>query len=263
MDTGIYKELVRFGLSDKSARVYSVLLELGGAYPSRIAEAAHLNRTTVYKILVDLSVKGLINEVNKDGKIYYQIERPAQLMRYAKSRRDMAEEQYERVKSLVPEIETLYSTSPNKPKIRYFENRKGIMSIFEDHVSVKKPYEMVGFANIEKLEPFMTPTFMKWYVKEKENKSITTRGILPDTVLNKSYNDRMYKTIRKKFQLNQLRYLPEDEFPFNGEITIYGETKVSIINFNASQAVGIIIEDKAIHDMMVRIFELSWKGAAI
>ena len=261
-DARIKSELERFGLSDKSARVYSALLELGGAYPSVIAEKARLSRSTVYKILLDLSIKGLINEVDKDNKIYYQIEPPERLLHFAKSRKDLADEQYERVKKIIPEIEGLYSLTPNKPKIRYFENREGIMSIFEDHVSVKKPYEMIGFANIEKLEPFMTKKFMDWYVHEKERRKISTRGILPDTAANKSYNIRMYSGIKKPFQLNDLRYIPSDQFPLSGEITIYGDSKVSIINFSGSQAVGIIIEDKAIHDMMVRIFELSWKGAA-
>ncbi len=260
-DTKIKSELERFGLSEKSARVYFAVLELGGAYPSRIAEKAHLSRSTVYKLLLDLSVKGLVNEIDKDGKIFYQIERPGRLLHYAKSRKDTADEQYERIKNIMPEIEGLYSLTPNKPKIRYFENLEGIMSIFEDHVNVKKPYEMVGFANTEKLESFMAPKFLKWYVKTKAQKRITTRGILPDTSLNKSYNERLYANIKKEFQLNDLRYIPENEFPLNGEITIYGEDKVSIINFSDSQAVGIIIEDKAIHDMMARVFELSWKGA--
>ncbi len=261
MDTKIYKELNRFGLSDKSAKVYAVLLDLGGAYPSRIAESAHLNRTTVYKILIDLSIKGLINEINKNGKVFYQVERPSQLIKYAKNRRDTADEQYERIKNLMPEIEGLYSLTPNKPKIRYFEDSSSVASIFEDQVDVKKPYEMVGFANIERLEKFLKPSFIKWYIKEKERKGITTRGILPDTKLNRTYNERVYKVINKKFQLNNIRYIPKEEFPFNGEITIYGENKMSIINFIDEQAVGIIIEDKAIHDMMVRIFELSWKGS--
>jgi hypothetical protein len=72
----------------------------------------------------------------------------------------------------------------------------------------------------------------------------------------------MYVGIDKKFWLN-LRHIPSQEFSFNGEITIYGTQKVSIVNFDKTHMVGIIIEDKAIHDMMVRIFELAWRGAEV
>lgn len=253
-------ELQKSGLSDKACAVYATLLETGGAYPSRIAELTHINRSTVYKILVDLSVKGLVNEVDKDKKLFYQIERPQQLLKFAKNRKELAETHYDRIKQLLPHIEGLYATIPNKPKIRFFENRAGIESIFDDHVSVKKPYEMLGFANTAELEKFMTPEYLKKYVKRKEKARITTRGIVPDSKVDKGYTSRMYKGVQKQFWLD-LRYIPKDEFPFNGEITIYAGNKVSIINFNDRHLVGIIIEDPAIHEMMTRIFELAWRGA--
>ena len=69
------KKLEKTGFSDKEALVYLTLLELGGASPSKIAEYAELNRTTVYKILLNLSVRGLINEIEKRNKLFYQIYR--------------------------------------------------------------------------------------------------------------------------------------------------------------------------------------------
>jgi hypothetical protein len=83
---------------------------------------------------------------------------------------------------------------------------------------------------------------------------------VPDSTTDKTYTERVYKGIKKNIWL-KLRYIPKDQFPFNGEITIYGTDRVSIFNFDEKHLVGIIIEDKAIHDMMVRIFELAWKGA--
>jgi HTH-type transcriptional regulator, sugar sensing transcriptional regulator len=257
----IIKELEKSGLSEKAARVYNCLLELGGAYPSKIAEQTHLNRSTVYKILVDLSVKGLVTEVDKDKKLFYQIEKPYRLLRYAQQRSETAQDQYERVKELIPELEGFYSNIANKPKIRFFENREGIMSIYEDHLNVKKPYEMLGFANATELEKALTTEFIRKYAKQKEKKNITTRGILPDSPTDRSYNKRMYTGIRKDIWLN-LRYIPKEEFPFKGEIIVYGEDRLSITNFDEHRLMGLIIEDKAIHDMMTRIFELAWKGAA-
>ncbi|MES2216011.1 MAG: helix-turn-helix domain-containing protein [Patescibacteria group bacterium] len=259
-DARLLQDFQRLGLSDKAALIYSTLLELGGAYPSKVAELTHLNRSTVYKVLLDLSVKGLVTEIDKDKKLYYQAERPDQLLRYAKNRKTAADEQYEKIRSLLPQIEALYSSNPNKPKIRYFENKAGIEALFMDHLNVTKPYEMLGFANTTELEKFMTTNFLRSYVKVKEKIGITTRGIIPDTKSDRSYNARIYRDIKKKIHL-QLRYIPLKEFPFSGEITIYGDDRVSIMNFSDKQLMGIIIEDKGIHEMMVRIFELAWKGA--
>jgi sugar-specific transcriptional regulator TrmB len=253
-------KLTRAGLSHKSATIYSFLIGVGGAFPSRIAEETHLNRTTVYKILTDLSIKGLVSEIEKGKKLFYQAEKPETFLRYAKGQSERAHDAFEVAKKIVPELEGLYSLNPNKPKIRFFENYEGLQAIMEDHISENEPYEMLGFANAAELESFMTEEFIKKYVKQKEKIGITTRGVVPDTRTDKTYTERMYAGIDKKFWLN-LRHIPSQEFPFNGEITIYGTQKVSIVNFDKTHMVGIIIEDKAIHDMMVRIFELAWRGA--
>ncbi len=256
----ITHNLTKSGFSEKTALVYSYLLTKGGAYPSKISEATHLNRSTVYKILTDLSVKGLVTEIDRHNKLFYQVERPTRLLKYAEERKNSAVHDFEKVQKMIPEIEWLYSSNPRKPRIRFFENMEGLMSIFDDHVNFTKPYEMLGFANTAELEKFVTPEFLRKYTKKKERARITTRGIVPDSPADLTYNQRMYKGIKKNIWLN-LRYIPKDQFPFNGEITIYGEDRVSIINFNKEGLVGIIIEDKAIHEMMTRIFELAWLGA--
>jgi len=64
------KKLEKSGLSDKEALVYLSLLELGGAFPSKIAEYSGLNRSTVYMVLLNLSVRGLVNEIEKKNKFF-------------------------------------------------------------------------------------------------------------------------------------------------------------------------------------------------
>ena len=69
----ITRHLEKIGLNDKSALIYSTLLTMGGAYPSALADATRINRSTVYKILLDLSIKGLVTEIERSKKLYYQI----------------------------------------------------------------------------------------------------------------------------------------------------------------------------------------------
>src|SRR3989344_9040306 len=88
--------LEKIGLSEKEALIYASLITLGGAFPSKIAEHAKLNRTSVYKILVDLSVKGLVSEIKKRNKIFYQVEKPDKLLRYAKSQVTLAHDRVEK-----------------------------------------------------------------------------------------------------------------------------------------------------------------------
>ncbi len=253
-------QLKMAGLGEKAAVIYAVLLELGGAHPSRIAEKAKLNRSTTYKILLNLSVQGLVSELKKRNKLYYQIEKPTKLVRFAKDQIKLSEDRYEKALGLVPELEGLLNTTPNKPRVRFFEGENEIIELYRDHVDVKKPYEMLAISNATEYLRFIPKKAHMEYVKAKEKLVIKTRGIIPDLPTDVRYNDVAYKNIKQAIH-PQLRAIPAEIFPYSGDMTIYGNDRVSVLNMSKSGLVGVIIEDKTIHDMMRMIFELAWAGA--
>lgn len=258
----LQSRLEKTGLTDKESIVYSALLEQGGAYPSKIAEETKLNRSTVYKILLDLSVKGLISEIQKKGKLFYQVENPEKLTRYLRDKVTIANDHLEKANKLIPEIEGLYSIFADKPKISYFEGQENVMQIYADHLNVKKPYEMLAWANTTYLKDLLKSDFFLHYRKTKEKLGITTRGIVPNTEYDVDFVKNTYTKIgiaEKYWPF--MKYISHKDFSFEGEITIYGDDKVSIVNLNKNHFTGTVIQDKTIHNMMRMIFELSWKGA--
>ena len=84
---------------------------------------------------------------------------------------------------------------------------------------------------------------------------------MPDTPDNRAFNGIRYKGINEKL-IPKLRYVSREHFPAThlGEITIYGDKKVSIVNFAKDKMVGTVIEDASIHKIMKMIFELSWQS---
>lgn len=258
----LIKELRSIGLSEKAALVYAAVLELGIAFPSKIADMTKLNRTTVYHILTDLAVKGLVTEIEQKKKHCYQAEPPKRLINFTKMQVRLAEESAERAKKILPDIEGLYKLLPSKPRVRFFEGVNGILAVYEDHITQKEPYEMLGISNVEKLIPSLPKEFVTKYVHEKEKRGIKTRAIFPDSSFSTEYDKHVYKGIDKKFQPN-MKYIPKEKFPFSCEMTIYGKDKVSIINFQKDVLIGVIIEEKTIADMMRMTFELAWTSADI
>jgi sugar-specific transcriptional regulator TrmB len=258
-NTDLPASLEKIGLSDKEARVYSSLIILGGAFPSHIAEHAKLNRTTVYKILLGLSVKGLVNEIKKKNKIFYQVERPEKLLRYAKSQVALAHDRVEKAERLIPDFEGLYANFANKPKISYFEGIDGLTDIYEDMISGQKKYEMLAFSNASEFASVLPEKFFENFRRTKERLGITTRGIIPDTDKDRGYVPHYFAGYKKDI-IPEVRFVPAEEFSFKGEITVYGNNKVAIVNLNKEYLTGLIIEDETIHNMMKMIFELSWKS---
>jgi sugar-specific transcriptional regulator TrmB len=258
-DLQLAQRLREIGLSEKAAAVYAAVLEFGVAYPSKIAEVTKLNRTTVYHILADLTIKGLVSELERGKKLSYQVEKPARLVSFTKSQIRLAEERAERAEKLLPDIEGLFAGLPIKPRVRFFEGKEGVLAVLEDHVAEKTSYEMVSFSNVETLIPQLPARFVADYVKQKQRIGITTRAIFPDTEFSTAYDKQVYGGIEKKYQVDA-RFISAKTFPYQGDLTVYGTNKVSIINFQENVLIGVIIEDATVAGMMRMIFELAWKG---
>lgn len=257
----LIEQIRSLSLNKNEAAVYVALLELGGAYPSKIADTAKLNRTTTYATLTDLAVKGLVTELQRRNKIYYQIEKPDKLLRYVKQRVRIATDAVEKAEQVLPEIEGLFNLTPQKPRIRFFEGFPEVLGIHEDHMAPTKKYEMLAWANGKAIGTWLPAALTKQYLEKKVKLGVTTRVILPDTQKDRAYNETFYKRIPKQFWPVR-RYAAKVPFEHPCEITIYGTNKVSILNFSKERPIGLIIEDQVIHDMLVMIFELSWNGAS-
>lgn len=254
---GLIKSLQKAGFTDKEALVYVTLLELGGAYPSRIAEYSGLKRATTYNVLTTLSVRGLINEIEKRNKIFYQIDKPSKIINYSSGRVEQAKAGLEKAEKLLPDLESMFSLLGDKPKVLFFEGADTAATICQDIVSGQGKTELLAFSNAGKFKNEMTPAQLDDFVKAKERLNIKTRGILPDTLENRAYSQVVFEGIKKEIW-PVTRFLAKEKFPYEAEIMVYGINKMAVTKLGGQNMIGVIIEDKMIHDMMKMIFELAW-----
>jgi sugar-specific transcriptional regulator TrmB len=254
------KKLEKIGLSEKEAVVYAFLLGVPGAYPSVIAEKTHLNRSTVYKVLISLSVKGLVSEIEKGKKLYYQTESPKKLKTFTKYRLEQAELASDYAADLSPVLESIFEGASGRPKVTYYEGKEAVVGAYLRHVQVEGAYNMSAFVNAQDIKRFLPEKSFTFYKKEKERIGIRARGITSLSSANVEFQKDTHSNIKKAIW-PELRFVPESLFTFPGEITMFDRNKVSIIKFDATNPIGVIIEDKVVHDMMQAIFELVWMRA--
>ena len=118
-------------------------------------------------------------------------------------------------------------------------------------------YEMLSFSHCEAFKNYLPSNSLQKFVKSKERNNITTRAIIPDTRENRKYSATVFAGIKRTFWPD-IRYVPESVFPFEAEMTLYGSSKLAITKLKGERLVGIVIDDKLIHDMFKMIFELMW-----
>ncbi len=254
----LIKQIESFGLSEKSALIYICLIELGGAYPSQISDLTKINRSTVYKLLIDLSVKGLVSDIRKGKKLYYQAEKIDRLKKFVEMRYRISKEALSNIESVIPVLEDLSINRPNKPKVRYYENREGIMSIYADMVD-ENQYEMVAFSNASSFKNYLKKDELDDFIVRKNINNITTRGIVPDSEENRKFHEIFSGKVNSEI-IPKIKFIKPELFPYDAELTVYGKSKLAITKLQDDKLIGIVIDDSLIHNMIRSIFDMLWNS---
>src|SRR3989344_8899127 len=122
------KGLTDFGLSDKEAKVYLALLELGTATAFEIASRSGINRSSTYVVLEALSKMGLAG-LSGDNKVKSYVavspEAIAQMSRASAKKHEQIESN---IKSILPDLNALNKNLVQKPKVRVFDGLEGLMN---------------------------------------------------------------------------------------------------------------------------------------
>ncbi len=126
------KYLQDIGLSEKEAIVYISLLSVENSSVLDLSKKTKLNRSTSYVVLESLAKKGLVTETTVGKKTHYQAEPPERLQTYVEQRKIMLDEQAKKLKDVIPQIKSVQREGGEKPIVKYFEGRDGLVSLHEE-----------------------------------------------------------------------------------------------------------------------------------
>ena len=220
--------LTAVGLKEKEAIVYLASLEIGTNPASTIAKRAEINRCTVYAILDSLTRKGFITQFDKGDIRYYSPIEPKRILNYLEHKKLEIEEQIEDIYYALTKFDKIKNPYVSKPKVTFYEGENGIINVYEDILSSKKP--VFSYISRTSTNPKLS-SFLQKYNKTQKRNGIQKRSI--------SFNQKN----TKENLTSQL------------EITIYGN-KMAIISF--SENFAVLIKSKEISTAQKKIFKLVW-----
>ncbi|MCK6462672.1 MAG: hypothetical protein L6Q29_02525 [Candidatus Pacebacteria bacterium] len=240
-------KLGELGLAEKEAKVYLASLELGSGAVQEIAKKANINRATTYVIIEKLMKKGLMSSVEKGKKTYFQVEDPKRLLTLLEEQEEGLKRKEEEFKKYLPELETLFNIAEEKPKVRFFEGKEGLIAIREDYFKAKDKNVLGIFARDEEKKVF-TQEERRAALNERINKGIHLKLIYTDE-----------EKAKGESELTKVRFVPKDKFPLSSSYIIY-DNKIGIVSLKG-KLIGVIIENKEISNTLRSIFNLAWDGA--
>lgn len=238
----ITDSLKEYGFSQNEISLYLFLLSNQDEPAYNIARETSIPRTTVYKTLESLRIKGFVSSWIKNGVKHYSTENPETLRR-------KIEEKKERIEEILPDLANLFSAVSVHPSAKLYQGKNGVKQVFEyllDSIKTKKYPYVYAFSDSNLTDQF--PKFFRSWRNRKNKTGVFTRLIVPfGTPMNIDYSSDTFR---------ETRILPET-FQFTGAIDIYGPL-VILFSFKEKEVYSIVIESKIIADMLTQFFMYIW-----
>lgn len=244
-ESKILDNLIEFGLKIQEAQVYLVCLKLGQSTVSRISNESLIQRTFVYDILRSLINKGLASYNIIKGVNHYSVV-SIDRFKYIQGKK------ISKLKEMLPEIRALEHSVGDRPNVRFFEGKEGLLEAQFDTLDLPKDEEILAYAASSGLY-YEDSGFAKNYIRARVKRKIHVRAIMPDSPALKTHIADNQKELRQSL------IVPSNKYPFTNEIDIYGN-KVAILSYTG-ELVAVIIESESIAKTQRMIFELAWLGA--
>ena len=246
------KFLVSSGLSEKEAQIYEIMLEMGQAMASDIYKKSPFKRGLVYKILQQLTEKGLITKKEYPGKItLFRVEHPYKISEMIENKENKINYSKKSLEELMPQLVSNYNLAFNKPGIKFYEGEEGIKKVLADTLTAKDV--IYTYADIEAVVKY-TEQINQEYIKKRDKLHINKKVI----TINSPYAQNFFKNYHK--DITDTRFIDHETYPFSSVMQIY-DNRVAYISLSEKDLIVVLISDKNIYQMQKSLFEFNWKYA--
>ena len=228
--------LKELGLGKNEIKVYITLIKEGTLAIPDIAKKSSVHRVNVYDSIRQLIEIGMVSYKEIEKKKYYSATNPKNLTLILKQKE-------EKIKAIIPQLETFYHESENKAQI--FEGLDGIKKILNDMLEVGEKIQAFG---IPKSMPELLKNFLIVFHRERIIKKIPILHI---------YNENAKERINylNKIKYSQAKYLPP-KYSVPSTTVIYG-TKTAFWIWSETPFC-VLIESERMANAYKKYFELLW-----
>ncbi len=253
MDVHILEDI---GLTKVQAEAYKKLIEVGLSSAPALAGLIGESRTNGYKVLDKLVDLGLAVKEAVGGKFKYSATSPAALEQFVKQQAETVRQKQRRLNIELPRLLDYYFAHSERPSIRYFEGKDGIVSIYKDQVAtqdqmyyIRTPSDLsyLGFDELHHLRNL--------YPKFGIQRHVIIQDSSPADI---PTEERIPVEESDKHMLINRTWIHENDYTAPVEWAAYGN-KLSIVQYG-EEAMGMVIESAPIAEAFRQIFTLLNEG---
>jgi sugar-specific transcriptional regulator TrmB len=243
MNINKYKTaLINFGLKEAEADVYISALKLGPTPILPIARETGIRRTTVYEIMKSLTTKGLMSTQLKGFKKLYCASHPHNLI-------SIFENKKESLKTIIPELTTIYKAQGTADSIKTYESLPAIKSLY---LEILDSYRSGDYCYvIGDTDKFIKddPKFFMKYIEDRAKINLDIRVIVTD-----SEAARERKKHARNFN-SKIKILPKDT-KLSANFTVTKD--IFLTQAVEDKHLAITTNNKEIIGLQKNLFEIIW-----
>ena len=239
------EELYKLGFSKTEAAVYLILFNLGTAVPSTLARMSGIKRPTVYAALKRLEGRNLVSSYQKGKLAYFVIDDPNKILLQEK-------EKYEAAKDLIDKIKEYSHNLPTVFGIHYYKGTEGYREMYEDILRTQ-PKLVSVWMNLDGFLKGIDPKREAKWTKERVKKKIFARLLIQDTESAHKLKNKDKANCRETRLLKKAIFFETTCILYDGKVTLFDTT---------AETSCICIENPAIYQMFLALFEMTWANSS-
>ncbi|MBP9837979.1 MAG: hypothetical protein KBC84_04630 [Proteobacteria bacterium] len=248
----ILEHFIKLGFNLTEARLYLALAESGKISAGLLSKKTKIPRTTVYSVLENLKVKGLVKVEKKGNVTSFAPNKPNVLLKLLSDEKKQIDDKEQITKELIDEILPYFkSQNFSIPKIQFYESKNGIESMLyelsdEWQESIWK-YDGIwwGFQDHSFVEQYRG--WLDWYWNRmKVNEKI---NLLSNKV-------ELEKTLKGKIRGREIRAISKS-FNFTSTIWVLGDYIVVIMTGHEPQY-SYQLHDSLLASNLRMVFRMLW-----
>ncbi|MCA9354288.1 MAG: ArsR family transcriptional regulator [Candidatus Kaiserbacteria bacterium] len=238
------------GLATPEQTIYLSLLREGQSTARMLAARTSITRPSVYDQLKLLRGKGLVVELDIDGKTYFSPTNPEQLIVLMDEQLDELEYGRATLKQNLPAL--LSSLDLVQPKVRFFEGRDGVQQLMKDMLWHNDIELQICWPH-DAMLTVLGSDFLQWFNERRQKRHITLKTIWPQS--NKKQATQTFTTDASDVERRYLSSIPTDGMGY----IIYAN-KVMFIS-SSKEAFGFVVDSAEFASLQRLQFTALWEKA--
>lgn len=268
MESKIFQTLSEFGLSKNEIKVYIEAVKHKEISPYKLSKLIGIPRTTVYEVIMSLSLKGLITIKTSQGlekqQTWIVAKNPSVLREIISKRKKELTNLEIDIVDILPELKDGFLQQQTNSDFQFFPGIDGVKKVFDllrNSVGKTQIYMFDHMMPMDTLgKKFINKLVINEILLSKKAGRYRIKAIFPFNDWTKHVLSYQFGRDPKYIEYHEFRYLENPAFNLYQDIYFFSD-RMAITMAKDDEVWGLIIKSRLLYKSMHAIFHLIWQQA--